>query len=230
MKKNILITGSNKGIGFEMVRQLAALGHQVILTARNAQKGRIAQQKLAEKGVNVSFILLDVNDKVQVKKAADKVKEQFGHLDVLINNAAISLASDTSILHIEDTTLEQTMQTNAFSMLSTVAAFSAIIPSGGRIINLSSGLSSMTDPISGWSPFYSCSKTLVNAFTRHQAFALSDRKIAVVVMCPGWVRTDMGGAQAPRHVSEGAETAVWLATTEEIETGKFYRDRKVIPW
>ncbi|MEN0047349.1 MAG: SDR family oxidoreductase [Bacteroidota bacterium] len=230
MQKNILITGANKGIGFELVRQLAKLDHQVILTARSEQKGRAAQQKLEEEGLKVSFMVLEVNDKIQIQEAAEKVKKQFGQLDVLINNAAISLASDTSILNADDPALAQTMQTNAFSMLSTVATFSKIMPYGGRIINFSSGLGSMTSPISGWSPFYSCSKTLVNAFTRHQAFALSEKNIVVVSVCPGWVRTDMGGEAAPRHVSEGADTAVWLATTEQIETGKFYRDRKVIAW
>ncbi|MEM0993486.1 MAG: SDR family NAD(P)-dependent oxidoreductase [Bacteroidota bacterium] len=230
MQKNILVTGANKGIGLEIVRQLAILGHQVVLTARNKVRGVAAQETLAKEGLSVHFIQMDVNDEAQIRAAAEQVNKQFGQLHVLINNAAISLAADASILLADSKVLQQTMQTNAFSMLTTVAAFSSILPSGGRIINLSSGLASMTDSISGWSPFYSCSKTLVNAFTRHQAFALAPKDIAVVSMCPGWVRTDMGGSAAPRNVSEGADTAVWLATAEQIETGKFYRDRKVIAW
>ncbi len=94
----------------------------------------------------------------------------------------------------------------------------------------SSGGGSMTDPIGGWSPAYCVSKSALNALTRHFAYELSSQKISVNAYCPGWVRTDMGGKSAPRSVEQGADTAVWLATADKIETGKFYRDRKIIPW
>ena len=89
----------------------------------------------------------------------------------------------------------------------------------------------MTDPVGGWSPAYCISKSLLNAITRQQAHALAAQNVSVNAMCPGWVRTDMGGQSAPRHVAQGADTAVWLATTEErLPTGKFFRDRTEIPW
>lgn len=94
----------------------------------------------------------------------------------------------------------------------------------------SSGGGSMTDAVGGWSPAYCISKSALNAMTRHLAYELSDRQIAVNAYCPGWVRTDMGGKSAPRNVEQGADTAVWLATTEHINSGLFFRDRKVIPW
>ena len=230
MKKNILITGANKGIGLETIRQLAAMGHEVILTARNQQRGIAAKKKLFNQGLAVHFIQMDVNEKAHLQSAKTTIQNRFGKLDVLINNAAISNSSDTSILEFDEEVLYKTMQTNAFSILLMVASFAPMMRSGGRIINFSSGLGSMTDPVNGWSPIYSCSKSLVNAVTRQQAYFLSAKGIVVVAMCPGWVRTDMGGAAAPLHVSEGADTAVWLATAESIETGKFYRNRKVIPW
>ena len=230
MKKNILITGANKGIGLEMARQLAMAGHQVILTARSETRGKAAQEQLKQQGHTVGFLIMDVTSREQIVMAAKKVSEEQGYLDVLINNAGITASGDNDILDFEQTTLDETMQTNAFSMLNTVAAFAPMMSAGGRIINLSSGLGSMTDPVNGWAPLYGVSKTMVNAITRQQAYALSNKDIAVVAMCPGWVRTDMGGSSAPRDVSEGADTAVWLATTDHIETGKFYRDRKIIPW
>jgi NAD(P)-dependent dehydrogenase (short-subunit alcohol dehydrogenase family) len=88
----------------------------------------------------------------------------------------------------------------------------------------------MTDPVGGWSPAYCISKSLLNAIARHLANELSHRKIPVNAFCPGWVKTDMGGKSAPRSIEEGADTAVWLATTEKVGSGNFYRDRKVIPW
>ena len=230
MQKNILVTGANKGIGLEIVRQLASAEHQVVLTARNEERGTSALKQLKKLGLEVMFQVLDVTEKEQIDKAAQAIAHQLGHLDILINNAGITSPGDNDILDFDEQVLTQTMNINAFSMLSMVSAFAPVMASGGRIINLSSGLGSMTDPVNGWAPIYGCSKTLVNAITRQQAHALSPKNIAVVAMCPGWVRTDMGGSAAPRHVSEGADTAVWLATVDRIETGRFYRDRQVIPW
>ena len=88
----------------------------------------------------------------------------------------------------------------------------------------------MTDPVGGWSPAYCVSKTLLNAITRHLASELGDKNISVNAVCPGWVKTDMGGQSATLTVEKGAETIVWLATTDSVPTGKFFRDRKIIPW
>ena len=228
--KTILITGSNKGIGYELVRQLAHLGHQVILTARNPEKGEAAKQVLKAEGLDVHFLQLDVTGIDQIGWTAKIVEKSFDQLDVLIHNAGILYREDQSILKVDPHLLNDTLQTNAVSALYLVEAFAPVIPDGGRIIHVSSGGGSMTDPVGGWSPIYCISKTLLNAITRHQAHALSGRNITVNAFCPGWVRTDMGGRSAPRLVAQGADTGVWLATAHVPTTGKFFRDRKVIPW
>lgn len=226
----VLITGSNKGIGFEVVRQLAAAGNHVILTARNAEKGKDAVHRLNSTGLNAFFLPLDVSDENSIHQAAVIVKEKFQRLDVLINNAAILLKEDISLSTDEDRIFEQTWRTNVLGPLLMIKYFLPLMPEGSRIINTSSGGGSMTDPVGGWSPAYCVSKSALNAITRHLAFELAPRNILVNAYCPGWVRTDMGGKSAPRTVEQGADTAVWLATADVRETGKFFRDRTVIPW
>lgn len=229
-KKIILVTGSNKGIGFEIVRQLSKLGHIVILTARDEQKGVEAVAQLASENLSVHFIQLDIIDDQSINRAAEQVKLRFGKLDVLINNAAILLKEDQSLLRNNRNVIDQTIQSNALAQLAVIRAFEFLIPSGGRFIMTSSEGGSMTDPVGGWSPAYCISKSLLNAITRHVAHELHHRKISVTAFCPGWVKTDMGGKSAPRSVEQGADTAVWLSTVTEVSTGKFFRDRKEIPW
>jgi len=228
-KKIILVTGSNKGIGYEMVRQLAKLGHQVILTARDEAKGSEAQKKLKGENLSMHFLVLDITNEASLQQAATKVKSEFGKLDVLINNAAISLRGDHSLLQNDSAITEQIINTNALAQLAVTRAFQSLIPNGGRIIMISSGGGSMSDPVGGWSPAYCISKSFLGAITRHLAYELSSRKISVNALDPGWVKTDMGGRSAPGSVEEGADTPVWLATTDKIATGKFFRNRKEIP-
>jgi NAD(P)-dependent dehydrogenase (short-subunit alcohol dehydrogenase family) len=229
-KKIILVTGSNKGIGFEIVRQLAAQGHEVILTARDETKGLEALKKLKTEKLNAHFVLLDIVDEKSIQSAFAKVKTQFGKLDVLINNGAILLKEDQSLIKGDASVFEKTLQANAFAQLAVTKQFHSIIPNGGRIIMTSSGGGSMSDPVGGWSPAYCVSKSLLGAITRHLAHEMISRNIAVNAFDPGWVKTDMGGSSAPRTADQGADTAVWLATHELIATGKFFRDRKVIAW
>ncbi|MEQ1584314.1 MAG: SDR family oxidoreductase [Cyclobacteriaceae bacterium] len=228
--KIILVTGSNKGIGFEVVRQLARQGHTVILSARDKDKGILAAEKLKQENPSVHFLWLDVTQEKSVILAAEKIKSQFGKLDVLINNAAILLREDQNLITDPSEIFNQTMLTNVHAPLSMVKHFLPLIAKNGRIIMTSSGGGSMTDPVGGWSPAYCVSKSALNAATRHLAYELSHIQINVNAYCPGWVKTDMGGKSAPRNVEQGADTAVWLATTEQIYTGLFFRDRKVIPW
>lgn len=226
----ILVTGANKGIGFEVVRQLAALGHTVLLTARNRQKGLEASEKLIKENLRVLFLHLDVCDESSIAEASRQVKERFGKLDVLINNAAVLLKEDKKITTDDYQVFNETYKTNVVGPLLIVKHFLSLIPAGGRIINTSSGGGSMTDPVGGWSPAYCISKSALNALTRHLAHELAARNISVNAYCPGWVRTDMGGKSAPRSVKQGADTAVWLATADIQETGRFFRDRQIIPW
>jgi NAD(P)-dependent dehydrogenase (short-subunit alcohol dehydrogenase family) len=230
MNKVILVTGSNKGIGFEIVRELAKLGHQVILTARDETKGLEAQQKLKAEDLVVHSLTLDITKEEGIQGAASKVKSDFGKLDVLINNAAISLRGDHSLLQNNSSVTEQIINTNALAQLAVTRAFQSLIPNGGKIIMISSGGGSMSDPVGGWSPAYCVSKSFLGAITRHLAYELGSRNISVNALDPGWVKTDMGGRSAPGSVEEGADTPVWLATTDKIGTGKFFRNRREIPW
>lgn len=228
--KIILVTGANKGIGYEVVRQLCALGHRVFLSARNEAKGTEAVARLKAEGLHAHFLHMDVVQEEQVRVAAQEVARQFGRLDVLINNAAVLLREDKRVSDDPASVFEQTWRTNVTGPLLTVKYFLPLMQAGSRIINTSSGGGSMTDPVGGWSPAYCISKSALNALTRHLAFELANRQITVNAYCPGWVRTDMGGRAAPRSVQQGADTAVWLATAGVHETGKFFRDRRIISW
>lgn len=228
--KTVLVTGSNKGIGLEVVRQLARGGHRLLLAARDAQKGEAAVALLAKEKLTVMAIVLDVTDPVSIEQAARRVQAEFGTLDVLINNAAVLLKEDQSLATGTAEVFHKTMRTNVFGPVAVTRAFLPLMRDGARVIMTSSGGGSMTDPVGGWAPVYCVSKSSLNAATRHLAFELDNRKISVNAYCPGWVKTDMGGQSAPRNVEQGADTAVWLATTAKISTGKFYRDRREIPW
>lgn len=229
-EKVILVTGANKGIGLEMVRQLSKLGHTVILAARNQERGKEAMDKLKQEKLQAHFVLLDLDDEESIQKAVVHIKGQFGKVDVLINNAAILQKQDRSLLESDWNTIQSTIQTNALAQLRLVRHILPLMGRGGRILMASSGGGSMADPVGGWSPAYCISKSLLNAITRHLAYELSGQQISVNAYCPGWVQTDMGGKSAPRKVEQGADTAVWLATAAVTPTSKFFRDRKEIPW
>lgn len=228
--KTILVTGSNKGIGLEIVKQLAQLGHRAILTSRDRVKGLEALKRLESQNISVPLIELDITKEESIQLAFEKIKSEFGKLDVLINNAAILLPEDHSLLTDSIQVFEQTIMTNVQSHLMVTKTFHSLIPKRGRIIMVSSGGGSMSDPVGGWSPAYCVSKSMLGAITRHLAYELGSRKITVNAFDPGWVKTDMGGRSAPRSLAQGADTAVWLATANESVTGKFFRDRKEILW
>jgi NAD(P)-dependent dehydrogenase (short-subunit alcohol dehydrogenase family) len=231
MKKLILITGANRGIGFEMARQLGKLGHHVIISGRSESKLKLALEKLQKEKIEVEGLLMDVSDEKSILFAAKEFSEKKLKLDVLVNNAAIGLKGDRSILQNDDALLTETLNTNCTGPLRVCKAFLPLMNSPARIVNVSSGGGSMTDPVGGWSPAYCVSKSLLNALTRHLAYELESKNISVNAVCPGWVRTDMGGSAAPRSVAEGAETPVWLATeAPQNLTGIFFRDKSEIPW
>ena len=210
-KKVILVTGANKGIGFEIVRQLARMGCTVILTSRDEAKGMNAQAQLKKENLSVDYVAMDITQEQSIQKAFHKVKTSCGKLDVLINNAAILLKEDQSLLKNDLSVLKHNIDSNAYAHLMVTKIFSPILATAGRIIMTSSQGGSMTDPVGGWSPAYCVSKSFLNAITRHLANEFSGRNISVNAFDPGWVKTDMGGPSAPRQVEEGADTAVWLA-------------------
>ncbi|MBL7847341.1 MAG: SDR family NAD(P)-dependent oxidoreductase [Cyclobacteriaceae bacterium] len=228
---NILITGANKGIGFETARQLGLQGHRIILSGRDEARLDKAAKALSFQGVLMDTLMMDVHSAESIETAAKTFSNSTFKLDVLINNAAQLDKADNSLLRDDERILSETLTTNSVGPLRVIRAFLPYLNTpGARIINLSSGGGSMTDPVGGWSPAYCVSKSLLNAITRHLAHELEPKRITVNAVCPGWVKTDMGGKSAPRGVERGAETVVWLATTRETLTGKFFRDKKVIPW
>jgi len=222
--KTVLLTGAYRGLGYEVARQLSERGWKVILTARRKDQGAAAAAKLK----NASFLELDITENSSVARAAKKVSE----LDVLVNNAGIIAEGDQDILTIRPDLIASTITTNA---LGALRVSQALLPqllksSAGRIVNVSSGAGQLSD-MGTWAPAYSASKTTLNAITCLLAAALKDKRIAVNSVCPGWVRTEMGGPGAPRSVEEGAAGIVWLAAdAPQDKTSLFWRDKKVIPW
>jgi NAD(P)-dependent dehydrogenase (short-subunit alcohol dehydrogenase family) len=229
--KTALITGANKGIGREVARQLASKGFYVFVCARNANAGRVAADALAKNGAKAAFLHLDVADAESVIAASREFAKIADHLDVLVNNAGILLDGDSAILTISDELIWKTLETNTLGPLRVMRAFAPLLAKSiaPRVINVSSGGGQLADGADGWAPAYCISKTALNGITSQLAAALP--KFAVNSVCPGWVRTDMGGAGATRSVEEGADTIVWLATVAPQNlTGNFLRDRKAIPW
>jgi NAD(P)-dependent dehydrogenase (short-subunit alcohol dehydrogenase family) len=225
--KITLVTGANKGIGFELARQLAK-DFRVFVTARNARAGRQAAEKIGEAA---TFLKLDVSDEASIREAAKEFAQQADHLDVLVNNAGIIVDNDDAILKTTAEQFEITARTNALGPLLVAQAFRSLLAKSStpRIINVSSSGGQLTDGADGWAPAYCISKTTLNGVTVQLAAALP--KFAVNSVCPGWVRTDMGGANATISVEEGAAGIVWLAIdAPQNLTGKFVRRRKVIPW
>ena len=229
--KTVLVTGANKGIGREVARQLARKGFHVFIAARNPGAGRKAADEIGKQSGKTTFIEVDVTDNASVRAAAREFSKIADHLDVLVNNAGIMMDGDDAILEVSDNIFRRTIETNVLGALRVTRAFAPLLvkSKAPRVINVSSGGGQLTGGADGWSPAYCISKTALNGVTSQLAAALP--KFAVNSVCPGWVRTDMGGRNATRSVEEGADTIVWLATDAPQElTGKFLRDRKEIPW
>lgn len=225
-----LVTGATSGIGKEAATQLARLGHQVILTGRNAAKVRAAQAELAAMGLTVDAFTVDIADATQVAQLADFVREKYDKLDVLVNNAGVFLdtrGKPQDKIEI----LRQSFEINTLGAYRMIEALHPLLKKSGdaRIVNVSSGMGGLTE-MNGGSPGYRISKAALNAVTRIFANDLAADKISVNSICPGWVKTQMGGAGASRTVDKGAETIVWLATADKIPNGKFLRDKKEIVW
>ncbi len=229
--KSVLITGSNRGIGFETARQLGLKGFHVVISGRDQAKISHALKALKKENISAEILLMDVGSEESVRIAAMDWKKRNQMLDVIINNAAILLKEDHSLLEQEHEIFSVTLNTNCHGPLRIIRAFLPHLNRPGKIINVSSGGGSMTDPVGGWSPAYCASKTLLNALTRQLAYELRSEEISVNALCPGWVRSDMGGRGAPRSLEKGAETPVWLASEVSHKiTGKIFRDKKEIEW
>lgn len=224
-----LVTGANKGIGLEVARQLAESRWRVFLTGRSLNSVRQAASLLSS---SVIPLVLDVTSSSSIEAAVKTVSQAVDHVDVLINNAGILEKEDDSVIHLPADRLRRMFETNTIGPLLVTQAFLPLLrkSASARIINISSGAGQLTD-MGTWAPAYSISKTALNGVTGQFAAALKDSNIVVNSVCPGWVRTEMGGSEAPRSVAEGADTIVWLATTAPRSmTGQFIKDRQPIPW
>jgi NAD(P)-dependent dehydrogenase (short-subunit alcohol dehydrogenase family) len=232
-----LVTGANRGIGFEIAKQLAAKNIQVILTSRSSSNGENALNKLASDGVKkVVSMELDVSNQVSVDGILHEVEKTFGRLDILVNNAAILIdKDDVTASNADLETVKATLDTNLIGAWRMCKAFIPLMKKNGygRIVNVSSGAGEfeyMATSGGHW-PAYSVSKTSLNALTVMLASELKGINILVNSVCPGWVRTDMGGPNASRSAEEGAGTPVWLATLPDGgPTGHNYYDRKETSW
>ncbi len=230
-----LVTGANRGLGFETSRQLAQQGIHVILSSRDIVKGEAAVEKLKAEGLTVSYHPLDVADSESIKRLAQFIQEQFGHLEILVNNAGIFIDPQDaaeSIFQANLETLQRTYETNVYGPLQLCQALIPLMQEQGygRVVNVSSGMGQLSG-MNGGSTGYRLSKTGLNALTRIFADELKGTNILVNSVCPGWVRTDMGGPNAHRNIEDGVNTSVWLATLPDgSPTGLFFRDRQPIPW
>jgi NAD(P)-dependent dehydrogenase (short-subunit alcohol dehydrogenase family) len=230
--KIALVTGANRGIGLEIGKQLARHNITVILSSRDSAKGEKAKQSLEKEGLKVVYHPLDVTDENSIKQIETFIHEQYGRLDILVNNAGIFPDSMESALNNSVDTLRQAMETNLYGPFRLCQTFIPLMQKNdyGRIVNLSSGMGQLSD-MNGCCPGYRTSKTALNALTRMLADEFKGTNILINSMCPGWVRTDMGGPNATRNVKEGADTAIWLATLpNDGPSGGFFRDRQPIPW
>src|SRR3954468_21718698 len=227
-----LVTGANRGIGLEVCRQLAGLGLTVILTARDAAKAELAAKELAASGT-VEPLALDVADANSIEKAAAEVSNRYGHLDVLVNNAGINYDTWETAENADiNGTVMDTITTNLLGPWRMCQAFLPLLRKSraARIVNVSSESGSLAQMGAG-PPAYQVSKAALNAFTRTLAGELRGAHILVNAVCPGWVATDMGGANAPRAVDEGAAGILCAATLPDNgPTGGFFRDGKPLPW
>jgi NAD(P)-dependent dehydrogenase (short-subunit alcohol dehydrogenase family) len=228
VRRTALVTGGNRGIGLEACRQLASAGMSVVLAARDTYRGQEAAQKLRDEGLDVISERLDVANSQSVKVCAQRLAEAGVEVNVLVNNAGVYPTQ--GVFSVSEETFEMALEVNTLGALRTCQAFvpTMLQRKYGRVVNVSSGGGSFGE---GLGPAaYAVSKAALNVLTVKVAQA-AQGDVKVNAMCPGWVRTDMGGSGAPRSPEEAVDTLVWLATlAEDGPNGGFFRDRKTIPW
>jgi NAD(P)-dependent dehydrogenase (short-subunit alcohol dehydrogenase family) len=238
-KKVALITGANKGIGFEVARQIAKAGWTVLAAARKEELGRQAARKLQAEGLDVQFIHVDLNARETAVTAAETIRTQFGKLDLLINNAAINHAGDGPPSKVNLEALETVTNTNYVGTVAVTQAMLPLLQSAGKaqIINVSSELGSVSlhnDPNWKYAPVkllaYCASKAALNMFTVQLAYEFRDGNIAVNSVNPGYTATDLNANSGPQTIEEGAAEIVRTALLDPPVSGKFLETAGEIPW
>lgn len=238
MEKIALITGASRGIGKELTKQLALEGFKVIAGVRDENKGLEIKNELAANGINIEVLKLDISNSESIDEAIKGTISKYKRIDVLVNNAGIIIDRGISVLKIEESVLRETLETNFFGAFK---LFQKIIPlmvenNYGRIINISSGIAAfepkeILDYFGGRTFAYRLSKVMLNALTYMSSVEVDKTKIKINAVCPGSVRTDMGGAEAQTSVEDAAKNIIWLTKIDsDGPTGKFFRDGNEIPW
>ncbi|MGZ8410156.1 MAG: SDR family oxidoreductase [Hyphomicrobium sp.] len=235
-----LVTGANRGLGFEISRQLGLKGIIIVAGAREGADGASAVERLRGEGIKAHSVILDVTERSTVDVLPQLLEVQFGGLDILVNNAGILIDDGIAPSELDGETLRRTFETNVFGAFTVTQALLPLIrkSSFGRIVNMSSSLGSLAtigDPTSPIHqvvcPAYQASKSALNALTVLFAKELKDTAIKVNSACPGWVRTGLGSERAPLSAEEGADTPVWLATLPaDGPTDGFFNSRRPMPW
>lgn len=235
--RTALVTGANRGIGLEIARELARLGVLTAIGSRDKAKGEAAAAQMMAEGLEPAVVELDVTNGESVQAAVAETRHLFGRIDILVNNAGVLIGSGDggAPITVANVPIDDVLATFEANTLGPLRMIQAVLPhmrefGYGRIVNMSSTLGQLAE-MGGGHIAYKLSKTALNALTRTAAGDIGPGNIKVNSMCPGWVKTDMGGPNAARSVEEGAETAVWLATLDEDgPTGGFFRDKKPIAW
>src|SRR4051794_29178210 len=229
MTKAVLITGANRGIGLAIARQLAELGNSVLLGSRDLKAGEDAAKSLRRPGLEVEPVQIDLTAAATIDADLSALETSGRHVDALVNNAGV--LHERPLLHLTDAEINESIAVHLAGPLHLIRALAPkMVERGyGRIVNLSSGWGSFAEGMGG-PGMYGVTKAALNALTVRLANELPSA-VKVNAMCPGWVRTRMGGQGATRSPDEGADTAVWLATLPDNgPTGGFFRDRKPIEW
>ena len=243
-----LVTGANRGLGFETTRQLAQRGMKVLLAARNLEQGDAAAARLRDEGLDVRAVRLDVSNDADIERLADTVESEFGRLSVLVNNAAVLLDLNVQPTQVAESVLRNSFDVNFFGPYRLTQRMVPLLlqSARGRVVNMATSVASLTqlaDPDSPLKddicPAYQASKAALNVLTLVFAKELRDTSVKVNSCCPGWVMTDMGHADLPDYgegvrpktPAEGVDTPVWLATLpDDGPTGGFFLNRQPRDW
>ena len=225
--KNIFITGGNRGIGKGLVNILG-IDNNVIFSVRESAKGEEAIRNF--KSQKIKYVVLDVDNYESVHQAKKIIKSKMDTIDILFNNAGILIPQyEVPAVETSEESILKTFQTNTLGPLRIIKSLLDMIPKGGRIVNISSGMGQL-DEMEGGSLAYRLSKTSLNALSKILSVELEKREISVNAICPGWVQTDMGGSNASLTVEESTERIVAFALHEKFPNGKFLRHGEVLPW
>ena len=228
-KQNIVITGGNRGIGYGLLKILSDK-HNVIITVRDNKKGQSTIAELGHSKNEINYVIMDVDNSDSVMRAADDIKQKFNNVDLLINNAGILIKEyQLPAIKTSEDSILKTFNTNTLGVLRVCKSIVPLMVKGGRIINISSGMGQLDEMDSG-STAYRISKTALNALTKILSNELLSMGIKVNTICPGWVKTDMGGENATLTIEESTTQIVAFALRDNFPNGQFLRHGEIIPW